>query len=108
MDHAAVRSLLAMRALSVSRPLLPLFEGVLRKGCVLGAGYLQFDGYVVAVTAPGAPRMPNGVECHLRPERGATVWIGEGRLEAGGRSLLLGPVWNPIPTARVRLAIEPR
>ena len=97
-----------MRASSVSLPLLPLFEGPLRQGRTLGAGYIDFGGCVVALTRPGAARMPNGIECDLRPDAGRRAWIGEGRLEVDGRSLLPGPAWDPVPAARIQLSIEPR
>ena len=95
-----------MRALSVSLPLLPLFDGPLRRGVGLGPGFIDFDGVVVALTAPGAARMPNGVECSLRVERGAAVWIGAGRLQSNGFQVLPGPGWDPVPQALVRLSIE--
>jgi hypothetical protein len=82
---------------------MALMEGPRRPGAVLGLGYCDFEGYVVAVTAPGAPRLPNGVECDLEMALGAAAWIGEGRLESGGRSVLPGPAWEPVPVARYRL-----
>lgn len=95
-----------MRAASVSLPLLDLFAGPLRLGVALGRGHVEFGGYVVALTRPGRPRMPNGVECELDAPVGASAWIGEGRLECGGFWVLPGPAWDPVPSPRVRLAVE--
>jgi hypothetical protein len=92
----------------VSLPLLALFDGRRRRGLGLGAGYIDFEGEVIALTRPGRPRMPNGVECDLEVAAGVPAWIGEGRLEAGGASVLPGPPWDPIPSPRARLSISPR
>jgi hypothetical protein len=86
---------------------LPLFERRRRRGHVLGPGYIDFDGYVLMLTAPGRARMPNGVECHARLDPGSPAWIGGGVLQACGWSVLPGPGWDPVPSARVRLAIQP-
>ena len=97
-----------MRAHSVSAPLAPLFRGPLLQGVGLGSGHLDFEGMVLSLTAPGRPRMPNGVETDLVVERGEACWLGEGRLEAGGRAVLPGPVWDPVPTVLVRLFVDRR
>ena len=97
-----------MRASFVSLPVLALFEGPRRRGLSLGAGYVDFEGYVVALTRPGRPRMPNGIESDLEASTGLPAWIGAGRLELGGTALLPGPVWDPVPAARVKLSIRPR
>jgi hypothetical protein len=87
---------------------LPLFRGPARRGVGLGRGHLAFDAFVISLTAPGLPRMPNGVESDLVVERGQPCWLGEGRLEAAGRVVLPGPGWDPVPTAIVRLQVERR
>jgi hypothetical protein len=97
-----------VRARSVSESVLPLFQGPARRGVGLGGGHLAFDGIVLSLTAPGHPRMPNGVECDLRIERGRPCWLGEGRLEVGGRVVLPGPGWDPVPAALVRLSVDRR
>ncbi len=97
-----VANLCRMRAESVSRPVLDLFAGPLRRGHGLGAGYVDFGGYVVALTRPGRPRMPNGVGCALEVAAGQPAWIGEGRLEAGGQVVLPGEVWEAMPEPRFR------
>ena len=91
-----------IKAVSVSRPVLDLLAGPLRSGSGLGSGYLDFEGYVVALTRPGRPRLPNGVECELQVEAGQRAWIGEGRLEAGCTVVLPGPAWEPVPEPRFR------
>src|SRR5205807_10582192 len=97
-----------VRARSVSAPLAPLFRGPLLQGVGLGSGHLDIEGMVLSLTAPGRPRMPNGVETDLVVERGEACWLGEGRLEAGGRAVLPGPVWDPVPTVLVRLSVDRR
>jgi len=52
--------------------------------------------------------MPNGVECELEVARGQPAWAGEGRLEAGGRTVLGGAAWDPRPTPRFRLEVDRR
>ena len=91
-----------VRAESVSAPVLPLFAAPSRAGTALGAGYVDFGGYVVALTRPGRPRMPNGIECAASPAAGEACWIGGGRMLAGGLEVLPGPAWDPVPEARLR------
>ncbi|MGH9103649.1 MAG: DUF2877 domain-containing protein, partial [Acidimicrobiales bacterium] len=76
-------------------------------GVGLGHGYVDFGGYVVALTSPGAPRMPSGVETDLQVLRHQPAWIGEGRLDDGTSSVIPGPLWDPRPCPRVMLDIEP-
>jgi len=97
-----------MRAESVSLGVADLLQGPLRRGVGLGAGYVDFGGRVLALTPPGGPRMPNGVECELEVARGQPAWAGEGRLEAGGRTVLGGAAWDPRPTPRFRLEVDRR
>jgi len=116
-----------VRARSASRSALALLHGPRQAGRHLGAGYVQFGDYVLALTRPGGPRMPNGIECDVRlPPRDAGAWIGEGRLgagigegrlqarigegrlEIGGQVVLPGPLWEARPTPRVALAACPR
>jgi hypothetical protein len=85
------------RARSVSTAVLPLFAGPGREGVGLGLGYVDFDGYVLALTRPGRPRLPNGVECELDVQPGERCLLGRGRLVVGGRVLLPGPPWDPVP-----------
>jgi Protein of unknown function (DUF2877) len=97
-----------VRARSVSASVLPLFWGPARRGVSLGAGHLAFDNFVVSLTAPGRARMPNGVESDLVVQRGQPCWLGEGRLEAGGRVVLPGPGWDAVPATLVRLSVDRR
>ncbi|MGH7902700.1 MAG: DUF2877 domain-containing protein [Candidatus Dormibacteraceae bacterium] len=91
-----------MRVRSVSNAVLPLFRGPFCDGVGLGSGYVDFDGYVLALTRPGRPRMPNGVECGVDLAPGARCRIGGGWLVVDGHGLLPGPLWNPVPEPRVR------
>lgn len=99
---------MSVRASSVSLPVLPLFDGAVRRGVGLGNGHVDFSGWVLAVTRPGAARMPNGIECELDLPAGIPVWLGGGRLEAAGFSVLAGPGWNPVPVPAHRLSAVPR
>ncbi len=87
------------RARSVSLAVLDLLTGPLRWGVGLGRGYVDFGGYVLALTRAGGPRMPNGIECGSRFHAGAgqKVRAGQGELKSTGQRLILGPGWDPVP-----------
>lgn len=89
-----------IRATSVSLSVLPLLYGPLRSGRGLGHGYVDVDGYVVAFTRPGSPRMPDGIECGAIPGRGDRIRIGGGRVRVRGTTIVPGPVWDPVPRVR--------
>jgi hypothetical protein len=77
-------------------------------GRALGAGYVEVGGAVLALVPEGAPRMPNGIASPLpAPAPGAPVWIGAGRVQAGGAAIAEGPAWDPVPRVRVRLRADP-
>jgi hypothetical protein len=59
---------------------------------------IRFGGYVVTLTAPAAPRMPNGIECRVGVAPAARVAIGRGRLTIGHIDVFPGPPWNPVPS----------
>jgi len=86
-----------LKALSISRPVLDVLNGPRRRGTVLGLGYIDFGAFVIAVTKPGAARMPNGVEADVSPVRGAPAEIGGGALRIDGAQIEAGPVWEPVP-----------
>jgi hypothetical protein len=93
-----------------------LVAGARRTGVVRGGGssavFIEFDGFVVGVTAPGVPLMPNGLELEngaagslalaagswLRP--GTAAEIMSGSVTAGGQSISwsfrLTHVWNAL------------
>src|SRR3954465_10058556 len=110
-----------MVAASVATPILERFGAGARDGVVRGAtdraAYLDFDGFVVALTAPGVPLMPNGVAVARSAVRDGAARAGPRRNDlpgapgAGrGRSGRPGdavtwdaadpPAWDPAP-ARV-------
>jgi len=91
-----------MIAISTSRALRPTFFGPQLEGTAGGRGYLDFGGAVVALTPPGGPRLPNGVETAFRPSLGTAVRIGLGRLQLGAEELTPGPAWEPVPVVHVR------
>ncbi|HWF24982.1 MAG TPA: DUF2877 domain-containing protein [Solirubrobacteraceae bacterium] len=73
-------------------------------GIVRGAGraaaYVDFDGFVVALTAPGVALMPNGIAVGIHPDelewarRGARVSAAPGRLGDVGWDAECPPVWE--------------
>lgn len=90
-------------AASVSRPVRQIIDGPMRRGVGLGHGYVHLDGYVLAFTSPGGPRMPDGIECEYAPERGDEVTVGGGGIETGTVRVLPGPSWEPVPAMARRL-----
>ncbi|MDQ6919579.1 MAG: DUF2877 domain-containing protein [Candidatus Dormibacteraeota bacterium] len=82
--------------------MLPVFAGHDREGTAAGAGYLDFGDLVVALTPPGGPRMPNGVETDARIAPGTAVRIGLGRLLLGTVEIRPGALWEPVPEVRKR------
>lgn len=82
---------------SSSALLTDLLFGASKRGRVLGRQDLLFGDYVVSLTEPGKPRMPNGVECSVKAAPGARVSIGRGRVLVGEVEVAAGPEWNPVP-----------
>lgn len=72
-------------------------SGPLIHGAVLSRRDVDFAGYVVTLTAPGAPRMPNGIECGVKLRRADRVSIGGGKLAVGTQVIDVGPGWDPVP-----------
>ena len=89
-----------MRALShaTSTELTTLLLGPRLRGSAATPHHLLFDGYVVSLTAPGAPRMPNGIETSLEARVGQHATVGGGVLKVGGHVLEPGPGWDPRPS----------
>jgi hypothetical protein len=58
---------------------------------------LRFGDYVVSLTEPGGPRMPNGIECGATAKDTSRVAIGGGRLVIGELEIEPGLEWNPVP-----------
>jgi hypothetical protein len=84
-------------------------------GIVRTAAYLDFDGFVVAVTARGVPLMPNGVAVTDDgagaewPPVGSPVSLGAGGVSGAGWRVTWSaadpPVWDPsVPRAAAPLA----
>ncbi|MGH7776155.1 MAG: DUF2877 domain-containing protein [Candidatus Dormibacterales bacterium] len=92
----------------MSRALVHRLFGPTREGVGLGHGYVLFGGWVLALTGPGQPRMPNGVECEARLAAGQPCLIGGGRLLVDGQEVRAGPLWEPRPPVRVRPRTESR
>ncbi len=82
---------------SSSDLLSALFYGTAKKGVVLGRHDLLFGDYVVTLTPPRAPRMPNGIRCRATAPPHAKVTIGRGRLVIGRIEVTPGAPWDPVP-----------
>ena len=92
-----------MRAATVATPVLERFgageaEGVVR-GATDRAAYLDFDGFVVALTAPGVPLMPNGVAVARSAVRDGQARAAPGRIALAGDAVTWDasdpPAWEP-------------
>jgi hypothetical protein len=66
-------------------------------GAVLSRNHLRFGDYVVSLTRPGQPRMPNGIECIVEVGPRDRIAIGGARLVVGHVTVDPGPGWNPVP-----------
>jgi hypothetical protein len=88
-----------MRALShaTSAELTALMLGPKLVGSAMTPHHLLFGVYVVSLTAPGAPRMPNGVETSVEARVGQRMTVGGGALRVGRQVVEPGPGWNPRP-----------
>jgi hypothetical protein len=82
---------------SASDLLAALLFGPVRRGKALDRRSLNFAGYVVAITAPGAPRVPNGIESRVTIRPGARGFIGRGKLSIGAVEIEAGEPWDPMP-----------
>lgn len=99
-----------MRAVAVAAPVLERFaDRVVARWTVVGTGtsaaYFASDGFVIAVTLPGVPLMPNGIAIDRAPERwpqvGTRVRVTPGLLDLGERQVRWNaadpPMWDPMP-----------
>jgi hypothetical protein len=91
------------RSYSSSTLLSALLFGPLTPGSVLSPAHLQFGDYVVCLTAPLAPRMPNGIESSARGHPKDRIVIGGGRVAIGTQILEMRRPWNPVPTVAAHL-----
>jgi hypothetical protein len=92
---------------SSSRLLEDVLEGPVRVGAVLGFNDMRFGDYVVTLTEPGAPRMPNGVECRHALTPRTRVLAGRGRLRLGRFEVDPGPPWDPVPVFEPANVVRP-
>jgi hypothetical protein len=98
-----------MRAELVAMPVLERLAAESAQGLVRGAtaraAYLDLDGFVVALTAPGVPLMPNGVAVPRTAVRDGPVLARAGAIAVGGEAVTWDtadpPAWDPrLPPAR--------
>ena len=92
---------------STSRFAAELIAGPLRHGFAVGHGYARFDDDVLALTPPGAPRMPNGIETDVVLTVGEPLLVGDGRFQTAADTITAGPRWEARPSPRVALTIRP-
>jgi len=83
---------------SSSALLVQLLLGPVRKGTALDRHNFLVGDYVVTLTAPHQPRMPNGVECTVCVPVGSRISIGRGKIVVGHDVLEPGPGWEPVPS----------
>lgn len=95
-----------VRALSITPAVASYLQGPRRSGVSLGHGYIAFSDYVIAVTLPGAPRMPNGIEADVTITT-EQIMAGDGVLHIGDVVVHPGPVWLPRPAVNFTLSLEP-
>lgn len=82
---------------SSSQLLSAVLFGVARTGTPLSRHDLLFGDYVVSLTPPHMPRVPNGIECRIAVSSHTHVTIGRGRLIVGRTEIDPGEEWNPVP-----------
>jgi uncharacterized protein DUF2877 len=98
----------AISALSIAPFAAELLTGPSRSGIGLGHGHILFDDQVLALTQPGQPRMPNGIETNLRVAEREAVMAGDGLLITAAAALAPGPLWDPRPLPLVALSLHPK
>ena len=91
-----------MRAAVVATPVLERLragaaDGVVR-GATARAAYLDLGGFVVALTAPGVPLMPDGIAVDATAVPDGPVRAGPQGIALGSETLRLdaAPVWDPV------------
>jgi hypothetical protein len=94
-------------SLSITPFAAELLAGSPEQGTAIGAGYVLFGKRVLAVTRPGALRMPNGIETDILLRPGEPVAVGGGELRTAAVAIRPGPVWDPRPSPRVGLSVWP-
>jgi len=97
-----------VRAVSISPFAAELLSGPRRSGVGVGHGYVLFDQQVMALTPPGRPRMPNGVETEIVVANGESVFVGDDALRTASAAVTAGTVWDPRPHPRIALSLRPR
>jgi hypothetical protein len=97
-----------MRALSTAPFAAELLLGPKVTGVGLGHGYILFRDRVLALTPPGRPRMPNGIETDVVVAEGEAAEVGDAALTTATATVEVGPVWNPRPSPRVSLSLRPQ
>jgi len=94
-------------ALSISRYADELLAGPARRGHAVAHGYALFDRDVLALTPPGAPRLPNGIETDVRLVPGDPLVVGDGELHTTTATITTGPRWDARPSPRIGLSVRP-
>jgi hypothetical protein len=110
-----------MRAVAVAAPVLERLTdptGAHWKvvGAAVSTAYVARDRFVVAITGPGVPLMPNGIAVDLAPARwpavGARVRCGAGLVDLGEEQVRWStsdpPLWDPWSPHRARAGAHAR
>ena len=102
----------AVTARSTAPTPAALLRGRPRSGVGLGHGFVDAEGYVLALTGLGAPRLPNGLElAHpVAVAAGARALVGQGALrleEVPDVEVRPGPRWDPRPHVRFVPVVSP-
>lgn len=84
-----------------------LIEGGERTGRHLGHGYVDVDGYVLAINDRGGPQMPNGIDIGEPLRFGEGILIGGGTLRVGDTVVLPGIDRGPPQMPGVQLRALP-
>jgi hypothetical protein len=101
-------SVVAVRALSISPFAAELLTGPRQLGLGLGHGYVLVGTQVLALTPPGRPRMPNGIETSVVVADGESAAVGDGALMTATATVENGALWNPRPHPRFTLSLRPQ
>jgi hypothetical protein len=105
-----------MLATVVATPVLERLRAGEARGVVRGAteraAYLDFEGFVVALTAPGVPLMPNGIAVERTAVGDGAVRATPGRIVVAGDEVTWGedaewePRLPPVPARRMNALRE--
>lgn len=83
-----------------------LLAGPTQRGRGLGHGYVLVGDDVLALTPPGAPRLPNGIETDVSVALGEEVVVGAGALRTPAGYVRPSLRWDARPSPHVLVALD--